>query len=414
MPDKSDALSTDLWALIFLHLSSDQWRTQGGGLSREDLQQYPNLHRLKLVCKKFNHVFREHPDLARVLVLRENNNVGSQALPGLMAWVLRHSTDISLLQSLGNGSCTDAALTSLIGKQQLRVAYLTSPSNSAVQLLSMCTSLTVCTLHDPLLSMDLGCLKSIQMLKDLELTSGVFTHVRLTSCLTELTFVRAHVEVDTIDTPCGIQQLVVDMSEIHGLDGGICMLTCLRRLWCCRSAVHTPQAACKLSTVPLSQIDLHGLTALTQLDFLQLSTAEPAYPSLEPVYMLQSLDDLVLTAIGSSIDVTEGLSKLSRLTSLVVSSGYGADGAVLSAQLKLSVQWGHMRDLQVLHINGAVFHTDNLVQLTELKDLRKVGFSGSLPADAASATHFARLVHDLGLKRPDIQFQTEFDGESLT
>ena len=413
MLDKSDALSTELWALVFLHLSSNQWRPQCEGLSRRELRKYSNLHRLKLVCKKFKDVFQEHHNLFSLLVLREN--LGAQALPGLLAWVLRHDTDISLLHSLSGGPCTDAALACLMGKQQLTTAYLKSPSDSAVHLLSMCT-LTVCTLHKPLQNLDLDCLKSIHTLKDLELSAGTFTHVRLTSHLTAVDFSRAHVGVDAVDADCGLKQLYMDRSDIHGLEGGICMLTSLFWLWCFHSVVHTSQAACKLSTAAQYQVDLHGLTALTQLELLELSTKRPAYPSLEPVYALQSLVDLSLIAAGSSIDVTEGLSKLSRLTRLAVQPVLGPstdEAAEALLQLKLQVQWDRMRNLQILLVSGAnlKLHTNDLVKLTELKDLREVDFSGSLPADALSATYFARLVHHLGLKRPDIQFQMSVEGE---
>lgn len=191
------------------------------------------------------------------------------------------------------------------------------------------------------------------------------------------------------------------------------MLTSLRRLWCCHSVVHTSRAACKLSTSPRGQIDIHGLTALTQLDFLQLCTKRPAYPSLEPVYALQSLNDLDLVAAGSSINVTEGLSKLSRLTKLVIEPDCPVATPVQGRlHVNLDVQWGHMRDLQILHVIGAELRTDDLMKLTELKDLRSVDFSGTLPANVLSATHVARLAHQLRLKRPDVHFQMKLDGES--
>lgn len=246
MLDKSDALSTDLWSLVFLHMYPNRWRAQGGALSREDLQQYSSLHTLKLVCKKFRHVFHEHHDLFQVLVLREN--IRKRALRGLLAWVLRHNTDITLLHSLCGGLYTEAALKYLIGKGKLRVAHLKSPSNSTIQMLSMCTSLAICTLCDPLQSVNLDCLKSMHTLVDLKLSSGTFAHVRLPSHLTSITLIKAQVEVDAIDAACGLHQLYIDRSNIYGLDSSVCMLTCLRKLWCCRSAVHTPQAACKLST----------------------------------------------------------------------------------------------------------------------------------------------------------------------
>ena len=93
MLDNSDALSSELWARVFSHLSPNQWRPGTEGLAEEDLEQYPDLHKLQLVCKKFEGVFREHHRLFSVLFLREN--IGTQALPGLLAWLQRHNSDIS-------------------------------------------------------------------------------------------------------------------------------------------------------------------------------------------------------------------------------------------------------------------------------------------------------------------------------
>ena len=311
------------------------------------------------------------------------------ALPGLLAWVLRHNTDITLLHSLCGGFYTEAALKYLIGKGKLRVAHLKSFSNSTIQMLSMCTSLAICTLYDTLQKVDLDCLKSMHTLVDLKLSLGTFAHVPLTRHITGVTFTKACVVVDAIDAACGLKHTFIFESEILGLDGGICMLTCLRRLWCCCSAVHTSQAACKLNTDVQSETDLHGLTALTQLDFLELCIERAIFPSLEHVYALQSLDGLRLTTLNSSIHVAEGLSKLSRLTSLEVQSGHGAKGAFSrTMHLSLAVEWDSMCSLQILHINGAIFEADNLVKLTELKDLREVDFTGSLPADRESVDTF--------------------------
>lgn len=86
-----------------MHLSPNQWRPDSAGLAQEDVEQYPHLHKLQLVCRKFAGVFREHHALFGALFLREN--LGAQAIPGLLAWLQRHNSDISFLQGLWSGPC---------------------------------------------------------------------------------------------------------------------------------------------------------------------------------------------------------------------------------------------------------------------------------------------------------------------
>ena len=137
-------------------------------------------------------MFREHHRLFGVLFLREN--IGNQALPGLLQ---RHNSDISCLESLCRGVCADVALTSLVGTQQLTRADLTSPTDSVLQILSTCNSLTACTLGNPAASLDLVRLKRVPKLVYLALFEGAFS-VPLTSQLTTLALSRAVAHVSVV------------------------------------------------------------------------------------------------------------------------------------------------------------------------------------------------------------------------
>lgn len=165
MLNASERLSSELWARVFMHLSPNQWRpgVRPRRLAKEDVEQYPHLHRLQLVCRKFAAVFREHHHLFGAMYLRENLTV--QALPGLLAWLQRHNSDISCLQSIcSKGPCTDVALTSLVGTRQLRTVDLMAPTDSAIQILSMCSALVSCTLRRPGPSLQLDSLQRLQEL----------------------------------------------------------------------------------------------------------------------------------------------------------------------------------------------------------------------------------------------------------
>ena len=401
MLDKSDALPTELWAMVFLHTSSNQWRPKADGLTQEDLEQYSNLHRLKLVCKKFRDTFREHDDLFNVLLLRKNTE--TQALPGLLAWLHRHHTDISLLQSSCGAPCTDAALAYLTGTDKLLRAHITAPTAAALQILSMCTSLTHCMLLDTTQAqVDLASLKNLPKLVDLRLASAVFLHVPLTSGLTGLTLTDAEVQVDVIDKAVGgLQQLSLIKSEVEGLREGISTFASLSRLCCRRSIVYAFQDANELDT-DHRNVNLGVLMSLTCLCSLDLHTGSAPYPSLEPVYALASLRRLKLSG-GDIIRLTT--SRLCNVSKLVVSGLSPSKNDGVREQAELAVQWFNMPALQSLHVKHVDFSTDDMSVLTSCNNLKVVDFSDSQPVDRTSMKHFAELIYCLGSRRPDVKFR---------
>ncbi|KAL3161966.1 hypothetical protein ABBQ38_009046 [Trebouxia sp. C0009 RCD-2024] len=397
MLDRSEILSAELWTQVFLRLSLNQWQPHTGGLRVEDFESYPDLHRLKLVCKKFRDVFLEHHELSNVLFMRQN--LKPQALPGLLTWLQRHSNDIGCLVAHCGDPYVNATLTHLTGTQKLTATHIHGATAPQVQILSMCASVNTCTLSRPPQDLDVNCLKTLPKLTDLHLERGVFYNVPLTSQLTLLVINKAGVYASVFcKQGCGLQALYMTHSEVNRLQDGICARTALKSLSCKGSLVTASQDACKLATDILSSTDLRGLTALRQLKNLELETRK-AYPSLQPVYVLDLLEHLHITG-DISIHVTAGLSRLSNLTSLQITGASGASRPLI----KLDVQWHNMRALQEVHVVNVNFVTIDMVALTDLNYLRTVDFENSQPAGSASMRHFANMIHSLGLKRPGIRF----------
>ena len=405
MLNASERLSSELWALVFVQLSPNQWRpgTWPNGLAKEDVEQYPHLHRLQLVCRKFAAVFRQHNHLFGSMYLREN--LVDQALPGLLTWLQRHNSDISFLQSrCSRGPCTDVALTSLVGTQKLRAVDLTSPTNSAMQILSVCSSLVACTLRRPCPSLDLDSLERLQKLVYLDLQDGSIS-IPLTCQLSALALFNAVVNVTAVaQGGCGLQHLSMKTSFITGLENGICAFSGLKELVCVASPVQASTDACKLSTrVDSGQVvDLQGLSTLTQLESLTLHIVQGfSYPRLEPVYALASLSSLTLAGHGR-IHVTTELSCLTNLTQLTVQGHHRVVGRRHEA--KLAMQWSYLPALQALKIECLDFYTDDMTVLIQSKDLKAVKLSSTQPASMTSFMNVARLVHLLGSERPDVEF----------
>ena len=177
-------------------------------------------------------------------------------------------------------------------------------------------SLTTCWLVHPFQSLDADCLKTLKKLGDLRLAWGTFTNVPLTSQLTCLVLLQATIHTKPFGKQgFGLRELSLrEMCEVKGLQDGICACTSLSSLKCIGSLVETSLDTCKLNNKGIPSAKLVGLTALTQLESLELRTSK-AYPNLEPVYGLKTLKHLCI-GCGSSICVTAGLSCLSNLRTL--------------------------------------------------------------------------------------------------
>ena len=141
-------------------------------------------------------------------------------------------------------------------------------------------------------------------------------------------------------------------------------------LSCQSSLVKASKDACKLDTQAAPLANLRGLTALKQLESLELQTFK-AYPSLEPIYGLDLLKELHIEG-DNNIPVTAGLSRLSNLTNLQITGG------ISRPLIKLDVPWHNMHALQVVHVVNVYFTSCDMVALIALKDLRTVDFVDNL------------------------------------
>lgn len=164
--------------------------------------------------------------------------------------------------------------------------------------------------------------------------------------------------------------------------------------------MHTSKAACKLSIgVQGHEVDLSGVLALVQLYELELNIGRSSYPSLEPIYVIQSLKFLNLAGAGS-VHVTTGLSNFCKLAVLVITGFTTHAGTRVHATL--AMQWSHMPALQFLHVRNVDFSTDDMTVLTSCNSLNVADFSSGQPSDLVSMKHFAELIYCLGSKRSDI------------
>ncbi len=143
-------LSPDLWKHIFTFL-------QEGVGGEEDMrfgkaQSYFNgqagFYRLRTVSKTFNSIFASHLELSRGLTLSES--FPSKSLPSLLAWIGRHSIVVQSFAAYCSSPCLNSVLGALVCfDASAEYALLSQCSDSAMHLLSRCSSLTKCQLTSP-------------------------------------------------------------------------------------------------------------------------------------------------------------------------------------------------------------------------------------------------------------------------
>lgn len=93
-------LTNDLWAHIFSYVANHVSDKLGTAYYEAPFallprQEYSKLHCMRLVCKKFNHVFMEHPQLSAKLFLDAQFSV--TASTSLLEWMQRDSTVVEEL-----------------------------------------------------------------------------------------------------------------------------------------------------------------------------------------------------------------------------------------------------------------------------------------------------------------------------
>lgn len=108
--DFATGLSVEIWAQILSLLGSGVAEEMDlSNLSTKyTLGQQSSFHRLRLVCKRFNDVFLEYPDICRHLVFRQQQ--ADTLNPNLVAWLRRYHTSVQTLTAY----CCNSALIHLL------------------------------------------------------------------------------------------------------------------------------------------------------------------------------------------------------------------------------------------------------------------------------------------------------------
>ena len=187
--DGAPQLPDDIWAKIFLHL-------EGGvcdGLAlrycelNSLLEAQAEYYRQRLVCRKFDQVFRQQHQLCCGLAVPVP--LSDQKLQSLESWLQEHSSYVQNLAAYCGDPELDSAIDLLAGPPPLLSSvFLWDCSISALDKLAVFTSLTSCELVEPQVSvLDLTPLQPLANLQKLVLADGLFLTTQLPPHLTNLT-----------------------------------------------------------------------------------------------------------------------------------------------------------------------------------------------------------------------------------
>ena len=385
-------------------------------------QEVQHFHALPCVCKLFQSIFDDQPDLYSALSLGEH--LDCKHLSGLYHWAQKHGHSVEHLLALSGSPYLEAALTALqSNKSQHEPARLTTlciahtrfsdyelrpVSDAAVVLLTPFTSLVSFTLdaggnaQSP--CFNLYALQGLPLLSRLSLTGGTYQEIEAAEHLTHLSIHNSHAdcfeECKCVSSLIELSLTDAGLQNLHAQ--GICACSRLQVLKCIRGFVNAvnsveSMAFCRDSD-PLVPNSLSLLTCLTQLEVFYIKHSIDF-----EVGWLAQLPFLQCLRVTLDVHVAhfpEQLSVLTHLTQLQVSNN------VPGAHMHFAVDWARLAMLQSLWIGSQATFSQPLTSLVLLSQLRTICFVLSGDTAAQTATQIASLAHKLGSTRPDVAFST--------
>ena len=409
------SLSQDLWARVISHLQP---------IPRPDTdrytafaRQYSHYRQLQLVCNRFRSVFLQNPSLSSQLFLELGSALEPDSKISLLLWMRRYGAPLKFIDV--SDSIGDTVLASLTcADHKLESVSFESPTTTTICLLSIFTALSFCKLSSYEGEMSLMPLHTLPHLRHLLLSYGQYTNVSVAK-LQYLGIKSADVTVFSTNCDFVLEGLSLVNCELRNLhSNGLSALTSLQQLVLSNSKIHADNEVDDFDCRTLwTGKQPEGLSSLTRVTCLQVSSPRPDLYVLKWVYQLTSLKALHLVCFGSLIVVKEEISQLSNLTSLTFQGAGDNTGEGIDRELDLShepktelwvhseVKWQALSFLTQLRIDHATININaELLGLVGLKHLQKVEFVGRCrPSMGHNVRWFAAFVHQMALQHPSVE-----------
>lgn len=274
------------------------------------------IQQLRLVCRKFNDVIKDHPRLSRCLLL--SPALTQKSLPSLLAWLQQHAASVQTLAAYCGTPCWEAALTKLLPPQTLLDnMFLSKCSSLVVPLLSGLTAMTCCQVSKPTDSIDLSPLKKLANLQKLHLSHGGFQAASLPAHLTSLTVQGAALFIQRSPVGCScvtsLRKLRLRNGYLSGLHPrGLLACSAVEQLQLVKCAIKADDPECCLRVIYVSKPAClpTGISALTLLSSLTVTfgtgaVLDPTVPRHNLIHLgllhaLPLLQDLSVWSEGHS------------------------------------------------------------------------------------------------------------------
>ena len=321
--------------------------------------QQAQLHKLRLVCTKFNKVIELHPELLDQLF---PGHVSWQSWPSLLRWLQLYKSHVRVVRP--SSDADSQAL--LLGALACPSSRLTEvfPSESGmlhIHLLSVFTTITKCSLSLPKeKDLDLKPLHGLHSLQDMFLQQGQYSNAPLSSHLTCL-------DVEECTASCvqlacctpGLKNLTVyDTTLSVSHDDGLLSCSGLTSLNVRNCSISGSNAGTEFTAGEDHMLCIPpNISSLTQLKRLLVAMETYNDDALDVswTYGLTSLYSLDLHIEGE-VTLSQDLTQLQQLTMLTVdaTSWYGLIPDI-PRMARFEVNWKAMHNLQYIVLSGHMF-----------------------------------------------------------
>ena len=340
-------------------------------------------------------------------------------LAGMVKWIHTHSHTLDTLIVSTGSPWVELILGSLLSSNMLedapaplKRACLCNVQPDTVAVLGGFSGLKqlelhICTVsHDKYMDshVDLDPLQCLPQLTDLVLHDGCFHGLDSLFSLTSLVAKRAYIDGESeYECVSSLQQLILTETSLIAFDdSGLSACSGLQSLHLASASMRNYRDFALLEfchnekpVVSPSSSALGALTALS-IDYLYADL----YDDIQLGWLshLTSLQDLKLAVRVPQLDLPEGLSRLTRLTNMEVTSGP-------VGRMSFDFRWTALVALQRLLVCGSARFLQGLLDLTQVEALRHVKFEGLDTDDDTTMLQIGKLVYRLSVTRPDILFE---------
>jgi len=387
--------SLDSWFDI-LTLVGMSLHVERDGCMTEDLHllMYRQYHTLRLVCKAFRDLFKKHPSLSDIVLVREG--FPGSRVPQLLKALHRNQASTQALISFAQAPAAEAALAVLLcPTPELQKLTVNGASETTIHLVSAFSSLTFCDIMQPEDVLDLAPLSSLANLQELSLAYGAFNNVHPPEHLTSLRIFQATATMCAhYDGHSSLLELHIGDCELN-MPGsvGLRAYTQLQVLECGKHTVVTaPNAANSLSLVAPIHVpaDFFCLSGLTKLKMVFLSSqAVGGDIDTAWLYGLSHLQHLALDVcvdgdhdVGLCIAFDHKLTRLNNLQYLLAAADTGC-------AIHFCVPWHLMTALHSVDFQVSVGITGDISDLLQASRLKTITYTSAIEEEDSEVVTYA-------------------------